>query len=256
MKRLLVFVCLAAAGLAACRTLPPPPPPSAAPPGEVLAALRARQEGIKSFQSRARLTLIAPGRSFSGTGRVQAGLPSSLRVDVVDLFGRSLMNFASDGARVEVLFPREEKLFTGPATPGTLAAFIPPGVTLPQCVRLLAGSVPFSEEVPATWQETVEDRGLVMTWTNPDGSVREKLWVAAGGHPRKQEWHGTDGQPKFTAEFSDFAGPGGWPKQVKVQTAKPQTELRVAFGDLTVNPPLGPTDFTVPRPPGVTEAPL
>ncbi len=255
MKRLLFLVLLAAAGLASCRSLPPPPPPPAAEPGEVLAALRARQEGLKGLQSRARLTLIAPGRSYSGSGLVKASLPSSLRVDVTDLFGRSLLSFASDGTRVEVLFPREGKLFTGPATPQALAAFIPPGVTLSQCVRLLAGSVPFSQEPPTAWQETGADRDLVMTWNNADGSLKERLWVAPGGQPRKQEWFGPDGRPRFSAEFSDFAGPGGRPKQVKVLTANPESELRVAFGDLTVNPPLTPADFTVPRPPGITETP-
>jgi outer membrane lipoprotein-sorting protein len=256
MRHFPLLALVAVVGLAACRTLPPPPPPRAAGPAEVLAALRARQEGIKGFQAKGRLTLIAPGRNYSGSGRLKAGFPTLLRVDLVDLFGRSLMSFSSDGARVEMLFPRDGKLLTGPATPGSLAGLIPPGLTLPQCLRLLAGAVPFSQEEPTSWQESGENRGLVMTWLNSEGSLREKLWTEAGGHPVRQEWGGPDGRSRIQAEFADFSGPGGWPKQVKVKTAEPQTELRVAFGDLTINPPLTPADFAISRPPGVIEMPL
>ncbi len=256
MKCLAVLACLAVA-VASCRTLPPPPPPpTLASPAEILAALRARQEGVKGFQAKARLTAIAPGRSYSGSGVVKALLPASLRVEVVDLFGRSLMSFACHEDRVEVLFPREGKLFTGPATPANLAAFIPPGLTLSQCVKLLAGNVPFSPGGPSAVQEGEGGRGLIMSWDNPNGSPRERLWLAEGGQPQRQEWFGNDGKNPVHTEFADFSGPGGRPKQVKVKTANPEAELRVAFGDLLLNPPLTPADFTLPRPAGVIEAPL
>lgn len=256
MKRLLVFLLGTVFGLAACRTLPPPPPPVAVSPLAAVAALRSRQEGIQSFQAKARLTLIAPGRNYSGNATVKARFPSSLSVEVVDFFGRSLMSFASDGAKLEVLFPREGKRFSGPATPGTLAAFIPPGITLPQCLRLLAGGVPFSEGDPASWQESGTDGGLVLTWQNADGTPRERIWLDNHGRAWRQEWSGTAGKPGFVAEFSDFSAAAGWPRRVKVKTAEPQTELRVAFGDLTLNPPLTPAEFSAPRPPGVVEVPF
>jgi len=254
MRRLLLFLLLALAGGAACRTLPPPPPPAVAAPAEALAAWRARQAEVKAFQGRVRLTLIAPGRTYSGNARLLAGLPASLKVEVTDLFGRSLMSFASDGEEVAVLFPREGKLLRGPATPRSLAVFLPPGVTLAQCVRLLSGAVPFSEGDPDAWQETAPGETLLV-WNGAGGHPRERLWLAAG-RPRKLEWLGDRGEPAFRAEFADFSGPGGRPRQVKVATPQPATELRVAFGDLTLNPPLTPADFQVPRPPGVVEEPL
>ncbi|MCL6621992.1 MAG: hypothetical protein K6T55_07800 [Syntrophobacterales bacterium] len=251
MRRLPPLVLLLAL-LAGCRTLPPPPPPTAVTPQEALAAWRARQGGIQGFQARVRLTLLAPGRSYSGNARLAAGLPSSLRVEVTDFFGRRLMTFVSDGEEVAVLFPREGRLLKGPATPRTLAAFIPPGVTLAQCVRLLTGGVPFNEGEPHQWQEQADPGSWLLVWNGADGQPRERLWLAQG-RPRRLEWRGERGEPGFEAEFADFSGPGDWPRQVTVKTPTPASELRVTFGDLTVNPPLAPAEFRLSSPPGVRE---
>ncbi len=255
--RLLSLACtvvlLAAFG---CRTLPPPPPaPGVASARELLYLLKARQAGLQSFQAKGRLTLIAPGRSYSGTGRLKGSLPSSLRVDVLDLFGRSLLSFASDGRQVEVLFPREGKMFYGPATPGNLAAFVPPGVTVPQALKVLTADLPLSAGEPSQWLRDTEHNAYLMVWTNPDGSLRERLWVDAQSlYPVKEEWCGDHGKAVFTAELSDFAKDR--PQQIKLKTTTPATELRLAFQDLEINPPLKPGDLKVPELPGVEKIPF
>lgn len=250
--RILLPLVLLLGILAGCRTLLPPPPPVAVSPREALEAWRARQEGIQAFQARVRLTLLAPGRSYSGSARLSAGLPSSVRLEVTDLFGRSLMTFASDGEEVAVLFPREGRMLRGPATPQTLAAFIPPGVTLAQCVRLLTAGVPLSDGEPQSWQEQGEPGSWLLVWNGADGQPRERLWLTHG-RPRRLEWRGEGGQPGFEAEFGEFTGPRDWPRQIRIKTPHPPTELRVSFGDLTLNPPLTEADFRLSRPPGVKE---
>lgn len=255
--RLLSLTCsLALLAVAGCRTLPPPAPVhGVASAGELLYLLKARQAGLQSFQAKGRLTLIAPGRSYSGTGRLKGSLPSSLRVDVLDLFGRSLLNFASDGRQVEVLFPRESKMFYGPATPGNLAAFVPPGVTVPQALKVLTADLPLSAGEPAEWRRDGERNSYLMVWMNPDGSLRERLWVDAQNlYPVKEEWYGDHGKPAFTAELSEFAKDR--PQQIKLKTTVPETELRLTFQDLELNPPLSPGDLKVPELPGVEKIPF
>ena len=133
--------------LSGCRALPTPPvpPPTAvASAAEVLARLQNRERTIESFQARGRITFLSPERNYSGTALIKARRPENLRVDILDLFGRTLLSFASDGTQVQVLSPHEGKFFHGPASPRNLAAFIPPAVTLPQTLRLLAGALPLS----------------------------------------------------------------------------------------------------------------
>jgi hypothetical protein len=255
--RLLGLACtLAFLAAAGCRTLPPPPPlPGVASAGELLYLLKARQAGLQSFQAKGRLTLIAPGRSYSGTGRLKGSLPSSLRVDVLDLFGRSLLTFASDGRQVEVLFPREGKMFYGPATPGNLAAFVPPGVTLPQALKVLTADLPLSAGEPAEWRMDAEHNAYLMVWMNSDGGLRERLWVDAQSlYAVKEEWYGANGKPAFTAELSDFAKDR--PQQIKFKTTAPETELRLAFQDMELNPTFNPGDLKVPELPGVEKIPF
>ena len=97
-----------------------------------------------------------------------------------------------------------------------------------------------------------------MEWLNPDGSKRERLWVAAAGwYPQKEEWYDAGGQLRFTVELSDFdrLGPGR-PQHIKLHTRQPELELRLAYKEMRLNPVLNPGDFTVARPPAVVEVPL
>lgn len=258
MRRLGAAVLALLMALAGCRTLPPPPPaPLMQSAAEVISRLKDRQGELKSFQARGRLTLIAPGRSYSGTGRLTGAFPSTLRVGVLDFLGRSLLDFASDGRQVEVLFPREGKLYRGPATPGNLAAFIPPGLTLPQTLQLLTAKLPLSSGAPEEWRHEPGSGAYLLIWKQANGSLQERLWVAVEGlNPLKDEWYGADGNLTFTAEWSGAEGPGERPRKVTVRILNPATELRLAYQDFTPNPALSPADLTVPKPPGVAEVPL
>jgi hypothetical protein len=255
--RLLSLACiLAVLAAAGCRTIPPPPPvPHIASATELLYLLKARQSDLQSFQAKGRLTLVAPGRSYSGTGRLKGRLPSTLRVDVLDFFGRSLLNFASDGQRVEVLFPREGKLFYGPATPRNLAAFVPPGVTLIQALKVLMADLPLSAGGPSEWRYDSEQDSYLLVWRNPDGSLRERLSIDARSlYPVKEEWYGDNGKLSFAAELSDFLSDR--PQQIKFKTTNPETELRLAFQDMQLNPPLDAADLQVPLMQGVQKIPF
>ncbi|MDI6854758.1 MAG: hypothetical protein QME75_14280 [Deltaproteobacteria bacterium] len=255
--RLSCLICLLGIlAVAGCRTVPPPTPvPRLASSEEVLSILKARQTGLDSFQAKGRLTLIAPGRSYSGTARLKGSLPSTLRVDVLDFFGRSLLNFASDGQQVEVLFPRESKLFYGPATPANLAAFVPPGVTVDQALKVVAGDLPLSSGEPAEYRYDAATESYLLTWRNPGGSLKEKLWVDSQSlHPVKEEWYGSDGKLTFTAELSEFAG--NRPQQIIFKTTEPATELRLALQDMELNPSFNRADLRVPQLPGVQRVPF
>jgi hypothetical protein len=259
MRLLALAGLVALVGLAGCRSLPPPAPPTAVTaPEEVLALLRARQETARSFQAKGRLTYLSRERNYSGTGLLRGSLPTTLRVDVLDFLGRSLLSFYSDGQEVQVLSPKEARLYSGPATPGNLAAFIPPGVTLPQVVRLLLGDLPLSPGAPARWQYEPARGEYLFEWQNPAGTRRERLWVEVRNlNPVKDEWYDAAGEPGFTVELKDFGqlAPGR-PGQLTLRTFQPQAELRLAYKDLQVNPQLLATDLLLRKSAGVTEVPL
>jgi hypothetical protein len=246
--------------LAGCRGMMPRAkarPAAAASPEEMYSLLKARQGGLTAFAARGRLTLISPDQNATGTALIKAKFPQTLRVDVKDPLGRQALSFFTDGQVVEVLFPREDKLFKGPASTTNLASFIPPGIKVDQTLRLMAGDLPLSQS-PPTAVKPGEGGTTILEWQGKGGALKERLWVStAGVMPQKDEWYGPDGTPVFTAEFGDWgqASPDR-PGHIRLVTVKPQVDLRLTYKEFTPNPALTPADLAIPRPAGVTEQPL
>ncbi len=248
------FLCLGG-----CAAVPPAKPPTTIiSPDELLLRLRSRQELVRSFQGKGRLTFLSPERNYSGTAFLKGIVPTSLRVDILDFLGRSLLNFSSNGQEVQVLSPKEGKFYFGKATPANLAAFIPPAVTLPQVLRLLVGGVPLSPGPPSKWQYHPAQEGYLLEWHHADGSLKERLWVkAADLNPSKEEWFGPAGQPLFTVELGDYGTlSSDLPGQITLRTTAPQAELRLAYRELQVNPNLPPGDLELKAPPAMAVVPL
>ena len=249
-----VIVLLACVALQGCRALPPAPPPAAvASAEELLARLQNRQRSSESFQARGRITFLSPERNYSGTILVKARRPESLRVDILDILGRTLLSLAANGDRVQVLSPSEGKFFQGPASPRNLAAFIPPAVTLPQALRLLVGALPLSPGPPSKFDYDPAAGQYLLEWRQAEG-LKERLWVAAQGlYPLKDEYFGGAERPRFTAELADFGETvPDFPGKITLKTEAPKMELRLAYKELSLNPPLTPADLTLTPPPGIT----
>jgi hypothetical protein len=237
---------LALAALNGCRALPPAPPPTAVASAEdLLARLQTRQKAGEAFQARGRITFLSPERNYSGTVLLKGRLPHSLRVDILDPLGRTLLSFASDGAQVQLLSPGEGKFFQGPATPGNLAAFIPPGVSLPQTLPLSPG--------PPSWFEYHAAAGQYLLEWRKNDIIQERLWVSGQGlYPVKEEYFGGGDRPRFVAELADFgASAPDLPGKITLKTEAPKMELRLAYRELRLNPPLGPVDLSLTPPPGL-----
>jgi hypothetical protein len=252
MPRLIGLALLAWLGLAGCRALPPAPPSAVLPADEVLARLHNRQQALESLQGRGRITFLSPEHNYSGTFLIKARRPESLRVDILDLLGRTLLGFATDGSRVQVLSPHEGKLFTGPATPRNLAVFIPPAVPRSQVVPLLAGALPLSPGPPTRFEYDPASDRYLLEWAQ-GGQLQERLWVAGQGlYPVQEEYFLGQSQPRFTLKLAEFgeAGPD-LPGQITIQTETPKMELRLAYKELRRNPPLTAADLTLAPPPGI-----
>jgi hypothetical protein len=253
--------CLALAALlwsAGCRALPPAPPPAAVvTPEELLARLQARQAQVQSFHAKGRITFLSPQQNYSGTALLTGRMPASLKVDVLDFLGRTILSFATDGAEVKVLSPQENKLFQGPATPQNLAAFIPPTVSLPQALRLLVGALPLSPGPPQHSEYEAATGRYRLEWRQ-GGALTERLWVAAQGlYPVQEEWYGGAPEPRFTAELADFGALAlDLPQKITLKTTTPKIELRLVYRDLKLNPPLTAAELTLAAPAGVVQVPL
>jgi hypothetical protein len=244
--------------LGGCRALPPAPPPVTGISSEaLLARLRSRQQQVQSFQAKGRITFLSPKQNYSGTALLAGRPPASLKVDILDFLGRTILTFATDGTEVKILSPHENKLLRGPATPGNLAAFIPPTVSLRQALCLLVGAMPFSSGPPDHFDYQSATGRYLLEWRQ-GSALQERLWVEAQGlYPVADEWFAGASEPRFTAELADFGAlVPDLPAKITLKTITPKMELRLIYRDLKLNPPLTPADLTLMVPAGVAEVPL
>ena len=258
MKPLPLALLAALLALGGCATLPPAPSAPLTPPADLLNQLHSREEQVQSFQAKGRIVVISPERRYAGSGLLLGQGPSTLRADVYDPLGRTLLGFASNGREVAVLSPQEAKFYRGPATPANLAALVPPSVTLPQALKLLTAAVPLSPGPPARQEFDRAQGQYLLEWQNPDGTPKERLWVEAQGlNPVKDDWFGEGGPHNFSVEWGDFGRLGPHlPGKVTLRTYSPLAELRLTYSELQVNPVLTASDLTLQPPPGVTVVPL
>jgi outer membrane lipoprotein-sorting protein len=257
--RAVVLVLLLFAGLHGCRAVVPPAPPPTlvASAGDLLTRLQHRQQSFESFQARGRITFLSPQRNYSGTALLKVRRPAGLRVDILDILGRRLLSFATNGEQVQILSPHENKFFQGRASPGNLAAFIPPSVSLTQAVRLLMGALPLSSGPPSRFEFDSVAGQYLLEWQK-GSRLEERLRVAAQGlYPVQEEYFGGAAQPRFTAELADFgeAAPD-FPGKITLKSEAPKLELWLAYTELRLNPPLPEAAWTLTPPPGVTVVPL
>jgi hypothetical protein len=253
----IVAMLLVLAGLWGCRALPPAPPAAVVSQQQVLARLDARRQSIHAFQAKGRITYLSPKENYSGSATLAGKMPSTLKVVILDFLGRTILSFASDGATVQVLSPREGKLFTGPATPQALAAFIPPAVSLPQILDLMVGALPLSQGPPDRFSFDAAQANYRLEW-GPEGKLQERLVVTAQDlYPVREEWYAGAPEPRFTAELGDFGTLApDLPGKITLKTPHPQLELRLVYSQLHLNPPLAPADLILEAPPGIVVAPL
>jgi hypothetical protein len=244
--------------LGGCRALPLAPPPVTGISAEdLLARLRSRQQQVQTFQAKGRITFLSPKENYSGTALLAGHIPATLKVDILDFLGRTILSFATNGTEVKILSPRENKLFHGPATPGNLAALIPPTVSLPQTVRLLMGDLPFSSGPPDYFTFEAATGRYLLEWRQ-GSALTERLWVEAQGlNPVADEWFGGAALPRFSAELADFGAlVPHLPGKITLKTTTPKIELRLVYSTLKVNPPLTAAALTLTAPPGIAEVPL
>lgn len=244
-----------ALGLGGCPkpAVRPYPPPSGE---ELLAALRARAEHLRTLRATAKVDHFANGGERV---RVKVNLllarGGKLRIEADSPLGGSLATLTSDGTRFALLDVRANRFLTGPAKACNVARLIRLALPPDDIVAVLMGGAPLSGTIKGVDWDPSNGGREVLTLALPDGEetlkldARDKRWDVvraerrdAGGHVL---WRATNDGFKDRGEFR-------LPDVIDVEEPPHGADAEIKFRSFEPNVDIADDLFRLPAPEGIT----
>jgi len=202
--------------------------------------------------------------------------PSSFRLEALSPFGVTYA-VASDGREIAILIPSERALYRGQATAPTIGMATGVAASATEVAAVLLGLPP----VPAlslrdAWVSSGREAGLA-TGELP-GEIEPTILLhaysaeapgdtfvvgfarLAGNDPAVVavlfERISSDGEKLLEARFGNFRQVDSVPFATSIMVRTPKAEAILQYGDVTLNPQVDRTRFSLATPSGMREAPL
>jgi outer membrane lipoprotein-sorting protein len=251
--------------LGACATRPPSREPvghtlPGASPEAVLASIGRRWQTIDELRALARTTLTSPQGRYHTRQTLLWRRPTSVRMDTLSPFGQPIMTLVADPTGASIYYPQEGRFLHGPATAPTFARVIGLPIDLEGVVPLLTGSL----QLPPARRAAIyaqPDAGMsLLRFLDTGGRLIQDVWVDLDQQlPRRAIRYNTHGSPAVDIAYGDFRPVGDQvllPFELTIWVPHIETEVRLQFLTVDLNPGLPPTVFQLSPPAGVQVAPL
>jgi outer membrane lipoprotein-sorting protein len=239
-----------------CATLPRLPERTPLP-HELMAKMEDRAQKVRGLKGLAHVRVSSAGKNFSAPEVLWVRRPSFLRVESLGPLGTPQLYMVTDGRRVNLYVPSENRYYDGPAN-GALFSFALP-VTLPpgDAVALLLGEAPGIKDEAHAWVRRDPEEGLwVLDGSSPSGREERTLWIdpksdrVIRGEIRR-------GGDLWKVSFEDFHPVRGvlMPRRIELFSQAPAFHIVVQYEEMELNPPWEDQDFILPVPRGATIVP-
>jgi outer membrane lipoprotein-sorting protein len=253
-------------GLGACtldRTwrAPVTPPSANTSPEILLASLAQRWQGVEALRALARVSVTSAQGHYSTRQTFLWRRPAFLRLDTLSFFGQPMMSLVANRAQTSIYYPVEGTFFQGPTSPATLARVIGLPLDVGEVAPLLLGDTRPSptQPVAATYLQTDEAMYL-LRFVGVGGGLIQDAWVDPDQLlPRRAVRYTQHGTTAVDIAYSDFrrlAGSLSVPHALAIWLPHTETEVRVHFLMVDINPGLSPAVFQLSPPTGVQISPL
>jgi outer membrane lipoprotein-sorting protein len=261
-----VLALLLLVSLGACATRPSSresvtSPPEGIAPETIVAAFEQRWQSAEDLRALARITVTSAQGRYSTRQTFFWRRPALIRLDTVGLFGQPTMTLVADPARASIYYPQQGTLLQGPATAATLARVIGLPLDVEEVPPLLMGSLGplLAGQVAATYLQT--DAGMyLLRFLGPDGKLIQDMWVEPEQLlPQRALRYTEHGVPAVDITYSDFRHATErfpFPFELVIWVAGVETEVRIQFLTVELNPGLPPSIFQLSPPAGVQITPL
>jgi hypothetical protein len=184
-----------------------------------------------------------------------------LRLDTVGLFGQPTMTLVADPARASIYYPQQAILYEGPATAATLARFIGLPLDAEDVAPLLMGYIRPSPAHQASTIYLQTDEGMyLLRFLRVGGELIQDVWIDPDQLlPRRALRYTQLGLPAVDISYSDFrplTDTLPFPYALVIWLPRVETEVRIQFLTLDLNPGLSPSVFHLSPPEGARMVPL
>jgi hypothetical protein len=210
-----------------------PPPDLSRNPAELLAQVRAAQEGVTTCRGSARLAVSSPDLSGSLDAWMAAEKGGRVRVELFDFFGNPAAVLVAGGGRFALYDARAGALYRGEDTPENLARLVPVPIGARDLAAVICGSAPLIEGSPVLAEPG--DGVLLLEVAGPGG--REILAVGEGAAATRAKYLPVSGSgAPWSVSFSVFRHVAGRrvPRDVELSGGGAEVSLHWK-DDLEVN---------------------
>ena len=253
-------------GVVACTPHPSPRVPLIQPtpdvsPEDILASFDQRWQLAEAMRALARVTVTSAQGRYTTRQTFLWSRPTVLRLDTLSLFGQPVMSLVADAAHVSIYYPGEGAFFHGPANAATLARVIGLPLDAEEVAPLLLGypRPPPAQHLSALYLQADEGMHLIRFlgvggWLVRDVWVDPDQWL-----PRRVLRYTQQGLATVDIAYSDFrflTETFAAPHALAIWLPQVETEVRVQFMMIELNPDLSPAVFQLSPPVGVRIHPL
>jgi outer membrane lipoprotein-sorting protein len=260
----LAFLLLVSVAACATRPMSHEPVSRALPatsPESILDSFDRRWQLAEDLRGLARVAVTSAQGRYSTRQAVLWRRPALLRLDTVSFFGQPIMTLVADHARASIYNPQESTFLQGPATAATLSRFIHLPLDAEAVMPLLMGYI---RPLPGRQASTIylqNDAGMYLLrfLARGEGLIQDAWVDPEQWLPRRVVRYSPRDVPAIDIAYSDFRPLMEtflFPHTLTIWLPLVETEVRIQFLTVELNPGLSPSVFHLSPPEGARIVPL
>ncbi len=244
--------------LTGCTAAVVAPTPSQAPtrqwnPGELIEALRQRDQQFHSLRALARLDYAGPEGKNNFQEAMLVERPDRLRLETLSFLGAIMIVTVNDKEILGYL-PREGAFLHGDRTAENLRRLtkIPLGLEVKDVTALLLGLPPVNLSADP------EQNGNSVVFPTVEGGRDAVAFDTNEAVPSRWERRDGQGETAISVTFSDYVGtPAGlFPSRILIESAIQKRRLEIRYQEPEMNATLAAELFTQQKPASVKDLPI
>jgi outer membrane lipoprotein-sorting protein len=237
------------------------PPTTNISPEDILAVFDQRWQLTESLRAIARVTVTSAQGRYSIRQTFLWRRPALLRLDTLSLFGQPVMSLVADAVQVSVYYPAEGTLYQGQAGAGTFARLVGLPLDVAEFAPLLMGYIrPVPGQQVAAISLQADESLLLLRFLDGEGGLIQDAWVDPDQLLPKRVLRYTAGGLAAVdiaySEISLLAETFPASQVLAIWLPHLETEVRIQFLGVDLNPVLSPAVFQLSPPAGGVIRPL